>query len=190
MEARRHEVFARTLRRPLGEAGRLDFQEALGVEMLAEEGDHPVAKLEVLKHARAAQVEVAMFEAQFLVDGRRILHVERRRLGSIQDLDRLGQQLDLAGRKVGIDLLRASGLHHAADTQAVFVAQFRQPGRGIRIELGRHRHDLEEAAAVAHIQEDDLPHIAAGIHPSADLDLLARQLGGRAVHGPWHRRVP
>ena len=107
LEARGDEEVSRALGRRPGEVRRLDLDEAVGVEVGARRLRRRVAQLEVGEHRRAAQVEVAVLEAQRLVDVDllRRLDLERRRLGAVQDLEPGDLDLDLAGRQVGIHRL-------------------------------------------------------------------------------------
>ena len=100
MNARRHEIFARAFRRALEQRGRLDLDELLLVKVIANRLRGPVTHLEVAAHLRPAQIEIAVGETEVLVDlvATRVVERERRRLGNVEDLERSGVDLDLAGR--------------------------------------------------------------------------------------------
>ena len=73
----------------LDQVGRLDLDEAVGVMDLADRLDEPAAQEEPLAHRLAPDVEVAVAQAQGLVDrGVGVVDVERRRLRLRQDRDR------------------------------------------------------------------------------------------------------
>ena len=63
----RHEVVARALRRALGQDRRLHFEEAARVHIVADLLDGAVAQLNARAHRVAAQVQVAIAQAQRLV---------------------------------------------------------------------------------------------------------------------------
>ncbi len=100
---------------------------------------------EIAEHLLAAQVQVAILEAQLLV--RLFVVMERRRLGAVQNLEFLCQHLDVAGGHVGVD--RALGplpdlaLHRQHELAA-------NPLRlGEDIGAVRVENDLQQAFAVA-----------------------------------------
>ena len=66
LEPAGHEEVARALGRRARHHRRLDLEEALGVQVVADAGDHVVAQLEAAPHVLAAQVEVAVLEPQLL----------------------------------------------------------------------------------------------------------------------------
>ena len=67
MNAAGNEKIARALGRGLGEDGRFDFEKALLAEALADGEGDVVAQAEVALHLGAAQVDVAILEADFFV---------------------------------------------------------------------------------------------------------------------------
>ena len=89
--------------RRLDQRRRLDLDEAVRVVDLADRLDHPAAEQQPVGHRLAPDVEVAVLEAQALVDrGVGLVDVERRRLRLGQDLDLGRPQLDLAGRQLRV----------------------------------------------------------------------------------------
>ena len=110
VDAAGDEVVARALRRRCGQKRRLDLGEAAVAEEVADELDDAVAGDDVLVHRLAAQVEVAVLQAQELVDVGLFVDVEGRRLGGVQDLRFGDADLDLAGGELGVlGALRAAG---------------------------------------------------------------------------------
>ena len=99
--ARRHEELARALGRRRHQHRRLDLDEALALHRARGSRELTVdSDAQVALHALAAQVEVAVAEADGLVDlVGAVVDRERRRLGDRQDLDRAVADLDLAGRR-------------------------------------------------------------------------------------------
>ena len=82
VDARGHEVLARALGRALEEDRRLDLDEVLRVEVVADRLRRPVPDRQVAAHLRPAQVEVAVGEPQVLVHLVAPRVVERERAAS------------------------------------------------------------------------------------------------------------
>ena len=68
MDPRRHEILARAFRSALEEGWRLDFDELLTIEKVANRLGHRVPHLEIATHARTTQVEVTVSETEVFVD--------------------------------------------------------------------------------------------------------------------------
>ena len=97
LETRRDDEVAGAFRRALDQRRRLDLDEAMRVVDLADRLDHPAAQQESPLHRLAPDVEVAVLEADALVDlGVGFVDVERRGLRLGQDLDGVRAELDLA----------------------------------------------------------------------------------------------
>ena len=119
LETRRDDEVAGAFRGALDQRRRLDLDEPVRVVDLADRLDHPAAQQEPPLHRLAANVQVAVLEADALVD-RRIgfVDIERRGLGLGQDLDGARAELDLARGELRVlrsgqppcDL--AGGAHH------------------------------------------------------------------------------
>ena len=172
MRAARHEVIARTLRRRLGEHRRLKIDEAVRIKIAAHGTGDAVTQAQARAHDFAAQIKIAVFEAQLLVDG--LIKLKRQRLAAIQNLDFLGEELDRAGGKIGVRGAARTGAHTAFDADHELIAQtlsFFENGGVLRIE-----HDLQEPLAIAQIHEDHPAVIAPAVHPAGDGHLFARQL--------------
>ena len=178
MDARGNEEFARAFRRRLVEHRRLDVDEALGIEIAARGDGRAVAKLKVLLHLRAAQVDHAVLQAdrfrQILV-----VELERRRLRDIEDLDLVREDFDLAAREVRIHGAFGAWPHETRHADDEFVAQLFRDGEGRRA-IGI-ADDLHQTFAIAQIDENDAAVIAAPMHPAADGDRLGQEL---AVDAP------
>lgn len=167
VDARRHEVLARALGRALEQRGRLDLDEFLGVKIIAHGLRRLVPHQEVFLHLGPAQVEIAVGQAQVLVDlvATGVVERERRRVGDVEDLEPVGRNLDLAGGQRGVD--GAVRAHH--DLAADGDHRLRLEVGGLRAEAGvvlRVELHLREALAVAQVDEDDAAVVADGIHPA------------------------
>ncbi len=100
LEAARHDEVAGALGRALDQGRRLDLDEAVRVVDLADRLDHPAAEHEPALHRLTADVEIAVLEAQDLVDRRvGLVDVEGRRLRLGQDLEGGRLELDRARRQ-------------------------------------------------------------------------------------------
>ena len=128
-----------------------------------------MAQLEPRQHGRPTDVEVAVLEAQHLVDIVPLarLDLERRRPGARQQLDLGDAHLDLAGGQARIDRIGVASDHRAAGPDNVFRAQplgqMVRRGRGPGVE-----DELHEAGAVAQVDEDEAAVIAAAGHPAGE----------------------
>ena len=100
--AGRHEEVARALGRGLEERRGLHLEELAVVQRLTQREGEVGAHLEVGRHARAAEVQVAIAQADVLGGVHVVLDLEGRRLGGVEDLDLVDEDLDLAGRELGV----------------------------------------------------------------------------------------
>ncbi|CAM2152284.1 conserved hypothetical protein [Paraburkholderia tropica] len=175
VHARRHEVVARAFRRALREHRRFDVDEAERVEILAHGHRHAVTQTQVVLHLRTAQVEHAMREARGFREVV-VVELERRRDRRVQHHDFVAQHFDLAAREVGVDRAFRTIADQTLDLHAELVAH----AFGDLEHLGAIRvaDDLNEAFAVAQVDEDNAAVVAAALHPSAQRNSLAQQLFG------------
>ena len=138
-----------------------------------------MAQPEIALHLGAAQVDVAIFEAHFLVldgfFGRR----ERRQARVIQDAQLGGFDLDFAGGHLGIDGVLVAQAHLAHGGDDVLGPHL----FALRVALGSElfvEHHLGNAAAVAHVEEDQVAVIAAAVDP-AHQDHVFAGVGGAQI---------
>jgi hypothetical protein len=111
MHAAGHEEFARAFRGGFEKRRRFHFQEALLVEIDAGGGGDFAAEAEVARHFRPAQIQIAVLQAQLLVDGLghfRVIHREGQHVGHVQHFQRGGGDFDFAGGDFGL-LVPAGG---------------------------------------------------------------------------------
>ena len=167
------------------------------------------AHLEIGRHTRAAQVEVAVAQADVLGGVHVVLDLEGRRLGGVEDHDLVDEDLDLAGRELGVVHALGALTHDARDLDRPLGAD--GLGRVERVAAGvlRVKGDLRHAVAVAQVNEDEAAVVAAVPDPAGQrdrlADVLAAQLAaGVGVHGvgvhvlpfsscrpvPYGRRLP
>ena len=155
----------------LGEHGGLDLVEALLVEVVPGDFRDLVAGGDHLLHVGAAQVQIAVLQAQHIVG-----------LGVLHDLEggglRLGQQAQLGDIYLdgaGGDLVRL-GLplpHGAGGSNDVFRAErgrlFKDGLVGAVVE-----GELDEAGTVPQVHEDQTAQVTLALDPAAQRDRLAR----------------
>jgi hypothetical protein len=132
-----HQVVARALGRALGEHGRFDVDEAIGIQELAHLHGHAVAQHQVVLHVRAAQVQHAVREARGL---RQVLVVqlERRRDRGVEHLELVAQHFDLAALEVVVGGALGARAHQALDLHAELVAQALGRSLNISARSGSH----------------------------------------------------
>ena len=172
VRTRRHQVIARAFRRALGEHRRFDVDEALRVEILAHFDRHAITQAQVLLHLRTAQVEHAMREARGFREVV-VVELERRRHRRVQHRQFMAQHFDLAARQAGVRRAFRTAAHDALHLHAELVAH----AFGDLEHLGAIRiaDDLDEAFAVAQVDEDNAAVVAAAVYPAAQRDGLAQQ---------------
>ena len=170
VEPRRHEEVPRAARRVLHHERRLDLEEPVGPEVVADGAGDLRARDQVLLQLGPAQIEVAVLEPQRLVGLELVLDGEGRRVGLREHLEIRGPHLDGAGRQVGV-LVAAARLHLAGDADAVLGAQVGGEREQRRGRLRRIEHQLREALAIAKIDEHAAAVIAIARDPAGQGDL-------------------
>ncbi len=179
MDAAGNKKIARAFGRGLGEDGRFDFEEALLREAFADgEGDF-VAQPEVALHLGAAQVDVAIFEADFFVLDGFFGGREGREARVVEDAQLGGLDLDFAGGHFGIDGVGVAQADFADGGDDVLGADL----LAFEVAVGSQffvEDDLGDAGAVAEVEEDEVAVVAAAVDPAHEDDLLAG-VGGAQV---------
>ena len=140
------------------------------VQVAAQAGRDFAAQDEVFLHDVAAQVDGAVFEADFFGDVV-FVQLEGQRLGFGEDGELFAEDFDFAAGKVGVFGTGGAQADAAFDGKAVFVAYLfgeREGVCGVGVD-----DDLYEAAAVAQVDEDDAAVVAATVYPAGNLDGLA-----------------
>ncbi len=165
INAARHQIVARALRRGARHKGRLDLEEALIRKILPDGQRHFVPQFDIGLHLRAAQIDVAILEPDFFAGQRGVRRKERQWLRFVEQLQFLDRDFNLSGRNVLVDGLLVA-LAHGADCRdhklrTQVVGFFVQRGVVALIE-----HKLRHPAAVADIHKKQVAQIAAAVHPS------------------------
>ena len=184
LQARRNDEIARALRCALDQVGRLDLDEAVRVVDFADGMDQTAAHHEPLQHRLAADIEIAVPQAQALVDGRvRVVDVEGRRLGLVEDRYTARLQLNPARGHLRVLGTRLAPCHDALDRDDKFGAD--PAGDLVRLgRIGGVDHDLRDAVAVPQVEEQQLPVVAAAVDPAGEL-----RVGPVIVHAEISTRV-
>ena len=130
-----------------------------------------MAQPETLLHDVASEVDVAILQTVLFADF--FVVVERRCLGGVQDRQFPGQHFDATGRQVRIDRAFRSRTHKSFDGQHIFIAHAFGCCKEFR--CVRVADDLQQAVAVAQIDENHATVVAAAVHPAGNGDLLADQ---------------
>src|SRR6185437_4819099 len=125
-------------------------------------------------HGRVAEIEVAVLEPCLLADRfRRLIgQRERRGAGLVEQRQAGGPHLDLAGGQGGVGRLRAAAHHLAHNGNHVLGTQFAGAGVQGGILLLAENH-LAQTGAVAQVQKQQGPQIAAAVYPGLQNDLAA-----------------
>ena len=117
----------------------------------------------------AAQIDIAVFPAERLLDRRLLVHIERRRLRLVEDHDLGRGHLDLARGELWVLRPLAARTHRAGDLEDPLVPHIFE--RGMRRGLFRSvSDDLRDAVAIAQVDERDVAVIAARVHPAGEGD--------------------
>ncbi len=172
VQAAGHDKVARAFGRALEQDRRLDLQEVARRQVLADKAHDAVAQHQVLRHAGAADVEIAVLEPQHLVHlvaGR--ADVERRGLGRVEDRHLVGDHLDVTRGQVGVAQPFGSCRHRALHLDHKFRPRLR--GDVMRLFLvGVDRH-LGNAKAVAQVDKDQPAVVAPAVDPACQGHTLA-----------------
>ena len=167
MRAARHEVIARALRGRLRQHRRLDVEEFVRVEIVAQHTADLRAQCDVALHARRAQVNVAVFQTRIFVN-MVLVDLKRNRRGSVQDLEILDQDFDLAGHHIGVFRALGAPPYPAFRAQHEFAAN--ALGRGETLRRIGVDHDLDDPGAITQVDKDYATVVAPIVDPTADGD--------------------
>ena len=127
-----------------------------------------MAELDDLGDFGPAEVEVAVLEAELLVHIGGLVDVEGRRDRLVEDGHGGGDHFDLAGGHVGVHGCGVAGLDGALDLEDPFDA--RAVGGGVGLGVLRVQNELDDAAGIAEVDEDEAAVVAAAVDPAGDAD--------------------
>ena len=191
MEARRHQIVARALRRAGGQDRRLEFAEALVDHAPPDRGDDVRAQGDVALHLLAPQVEIAVAEADFFAIVGVAVDLERQWRGGGFDAGLGDFHFDMAGRQVRVDRIvgafddRPGHGQHALQPHRVHRREGRIAGFG---------DALGQTVAVAQVEEQQVAVIALAMDPAGQADRLPGVVGAQRAAGMraegMHRKRP
>ena len=121
LQPARDQEVASSLRRAFGQYRRLDIHEAPFAQIVAHRAHHLMSEHQVAQHAGAPQVDIAVPEAQSLVDVDIVFDEERRRLGCGEYLQIRGDDFHLACGQVRVDAFGGPGDDLAGDRDHIFA---------------------------------------------------------------------
>ena len=172
MDAAGHQVVARAFGRGARHERRLDFVEALRVQVFADGDGHLVAQANVVLHLRPAQVDVAILQAHFFVGQHGVGGREGQRLAVVQQAKLVGDDFDFAGGIVLVDGAGVAQLDVADDGDD----ELRAHGAGLLVHCGAGvggDDDLGDAGAVAQVEEDEVAEVAPLVDPAHENNFRA-----------------
>ena len=129
----------------------------------------------IARHFRPAQIEVAVFQAQFLVHlagGFGIVHRKRQHVGHVEHFKFLHHHLDFAGGNFRIVRAFRALADFAGDADDTFAAQRGGALKKFLRQIGRIENRLRAAFAVADVNENEAAEVAAGMNPAGQRDNL------------------
>ena len=171
VDAAGDEVVAGALGCAAGHEGGFDFEEAVVGQVGANGLRNSMAQGEVVLHLRAAEVEVAVLEADLFVGDGVVCDGEGRGLGVVEEEELVGDDFDEAGGHVGV------GEAFSAETDFSFDGydEFAAGGFGFGVGGGGGflvEDDLGDAGAVAEVEEYEVAVVAATVDPAHEDDGL------------------
>ncbi len=180
MDTAGHQIVARAFGRRTRQHRRFDFIKRQLVESLTDFENHFVAQRDIPLQPRTPQIQIAVFETQFLVGVHVIFNLEWRSLGGIQNVKTRHANFNFAAGQIGISLLPAG--HAAFHRDHKFRTQFRSFGVSVRAVFLRE-HKLRQSRTVAQIHKNKMAKIAPPVHPTHQHDVApfigSTQLAGR-----------
>ena len=180
---RDHEV-ARALGRRARHGRSLEVEEAALVQEAADRAHRARANALQFLHSRPAQVEIAMADAQRLVDAF-VVELERQHLAGREQLELGDGELDVAGGQLVVARGLAARDQLPARAHDALEPQRMRHGVCLRGALGVD-HELHDARAVAQVDEHEPAVIAPPTDPARERQLSSRVLRARlaAQHVP------
>src|SRR5260370_23893622 len=173
MSAARYQVIARTSGRGLLEHRRLNIDASGIVQIVTHGARDAMTQQQAIAHLLAPQIEVPITQADLFADMFMFIQLKRQRIGAVQNLELMTQQLDVTRLQMDVGRPARTDAHQTRDLEDVFVADPLRHGenaRPIRIE-----HDLQQSFAIAKVDEDDAAMAAPPMAPPGHDDHLTDQ---------------
>ena len=154
---------ASALGRGLKQGGRLDLHELTVVQRLANGKGKVGAQLEVGHHLGTTKVQIAIAQAGVLAGLDAVLNLERRGDGCVEHLGVVGEDLDLAGRELGVGGLLAAGAHDAVNLDGPLGTHGLGDLKCVAVRVLGVEGELRDALTVAKVAEDKAAVVAATV---------------------------
>src|SRR5690242_8250455 len=176
MDATRHDVVTRALRRRLRQNRRFDLEEAALVEVSTRRLLKPVPHDEIPLQLTATQIEIAMLQSQLL--GGKLLALPARdgnrgSLSRSHDGEVLGANLDVARLHFRVSHFSRARRHFAVDDDDRLERKLACALDDFSRRPAWIEGDLDESGAVPEIQEDDAAEVAGSMNPPAQFHFRA-----------------
>jgi len=168
MQAGRNQEIPCAFGRRRRQDGRLILQKALPHHALADRGDHAAAQYDVPVQGLAAQVEIAVLQADFFRIFRLAEDRQRQFGGFGQNFDARHAQLDLACGQVGVHDGSVARHDLAVDPDHALGANALDGGKPRRLGV---EHQLGQTVVVTQIDEQQAAVVALPVHPARQPDI-------------------
>ncbi len=172
MDAAGNQIVPGALRCALEEDGGFNFQEAASVQEIPDVFDDAVAEDKVALHPPPPQVQVTVLQPQGFVHRGVLKNGEGGRFRRVEDDDFVGQDLNLAGLHAGVDPFGGAGADSTAHLEDVLLADPGSQFVGLG-GMGDVGDDLDDAGAVAQVNEDQAAVVSLAVDPPGQGDGLA-----------------
>ena len=180
MEARGDEEVASAFRGRVGENGGGNFDEVVGIHVVAHETIELGAALQDALSGGATEIEIAVFEAELLARGGAfVVSVDGERFGFVDEGELGNDDFEIAGGEIGVFQFGSALADDAGGRNHEFVAEsfgdFEGGGS-----VGSD-DELDDAGVIAQVNENQATVVAAGIDPAGKVNGLVGigfELGG------------
>ena len=167
-----HEKVPRTFRRGFDERRRFDLDEVPVRKKVTDVAHDMVAQADGVGRLRAAQIEVAILQAELLIDFRGLVDIEGWCERFAEDFAAGRDNLHFAGGHVRVHGRNVARAHFAFDGDAPFVAH--AMGDGVHLGHLWIYDELDDAFGIAEVEEDEATVVTAAVNPPRQADGATR----------------
>ena len=160
------QVIAGPFRRALRQKGGFHLDESLAVKIVPRRGGDAAPQNQVLLDLGTPEIEVAVLETDVFGDLRRSIQHKGRRLRLVEDLQVIGQHLDLAGLQIGIFHPLRSSADRPVDGQNEFAPDPSRPLSWQAALTSGLKTTCDKSFPVPQIDKDDAAVIPAPVSPA------------------------
>ncbi len=172
MGAARHQIITRTLGSGSSQHRGLDIEETVLFEVTAHLAGDCRTQLDTLLHQRAAQVDVAVAQADILTHAVVVNH-ERGCLRLVEYIHIIDQYLNATGRQLLVDGPLGALAHHTIDIEDILGTDMLANLEGLGM-VGVE-HDLSDTGTVTQVDKDHTTVITTTVDPAGQLNLFTNQ---------------